>query len=197
MTRTHARLLGLLVLACGLGSTGCATAPRTPAARRSLHQDVLVTIERFKQRQPQLQPFFDDAEGYAVFPSVAKGGMGVGGAYGRGEVFEREQLIGHCDLSQGTIGFQLGGQVYSEIIFFDDAGALGRFKTGNFAFAARASAVALQAGASADADYEHGVAVFTMTRGGLMYEATIGGQKFTFRPIGVTERDAISSADPE
>ncbi len=106
----------------------------------------------------------------------------MGGAYGRGELFEDGTVTGFCDLTQGTIGFQLGGQAYSELIFFENRGALLHFKSGNFAFAAQASAVAATAGASTDADYESGVIVFTMAKGGLMFEASIGGQKFSFVP---------------
>ncbi len=127
-----------------------------------------------------MQQLFDSASGYAVFPTVGKGAIGVGGAYGRGQLFEDGQVGGFCDLTQGTIGFQLGGQAYSELIFFETATALTRFRRGNFAFAAQASAVAATAGASADADYESGVIVFTMAKGGLMFEASVGGQKFNF-----------------
>jgi lipid-binding SYLF domain-containing protein len=109
--------------------------------------------------------------------------MGLGGAYGKGEVYEREALIGVSSLTQLTIGFQLGGQAYSEIIFFKDKEALDDFKGGNFELGAQASAVAATAGASADASYDNGVAIFTLAKGGLMYEASIGGQKFSFEPI--------------
>jgi lipid-binding SYLF domain-containing protein len=118
-----------------------------------------------------------------VFPGVGKGGVGVGGAYGRGELFEGGKLAGYCTLTQASIGLQLGGQKYTELIFFETKAALDRFKSGNFAFAAQASAVALKSGASANAKYAGGVAVFTMGEAGLMYEASIGGQKFSFEPI--------------
>ena len=121
------------------------------------------------------------AYGYAVFPTVGKGGIGIGGAYGTGRVYERGRYIGRSNLAQLTIGFQLGGQAYSEIIFFRDKAALDDFTNGNFELGAQASAVAATAGASADADYSDGVAVFTMAKGGLMYEASIGGQKFSFK----------------
>jgi lipid-binding SYLF domain-containing protein len=133
-------------------------------------------------KDPSLQAFFDQAYGFAVFPGVGKGGFGIGGAYGRGEVFEQGKLIGYSSLTQLTIGFQLGGQKYSEVIFFRTRAALEDFTRGNFEFSAQASAVAVTAGASTDADYHHDVAVFTMARGGLMYEASIGGQKFGYRP---------------
>ena len=108
--------------------------------------------------------------------------LGIGGAYGRGEVFDQEKVVGNCDLRHGTLGLAFGGQTYSEIIFFERKSALDRFKMGNLEFAAQASAVAVTSGASADADYENGVVVFTMSAGGLMFEASIGGQKFTYVP---------------
>lgn len=142
---------------------------------------VAETIANFKNHDPNLKLFFQKAHGYAVFPTVGKGGaLYVGGAYGQGEVFKGGKLIGTTTLSQLTVGFQLGGQAYSELIFFKDKKALSDFTAGNFEFSAQASAVAVTAGASADADYDNGVAIFTLAKGGLMYEASIGGQKFTF-----------------
>jgi len=161
---------------------GCSTAPTTVAKKNALHQDVLSTIERFNAHDSSMSELFKSSAGYAVFPRVGKGAIGVGGAYGRGELFEYGHLTGFCDLSQATIGFQLGGQAYSEVIFFEDATSLTHFRTGSIAFAAQASAVAATSGASADANYENGVIVFTLASGGLMFEASIGGQKFTFVP---------------
>lgn len=169
-------LLGAVLLG------GCSTAPKTLAKRTSLHKDVLSTIDRFKAHDSSMSNLFQSSAGYAVFPSVGKGAIGVGGAYGRGELFEYGHVTGFCDLSQATIGFQLGGQAYSEVIFFENATSLTHFRTGNIAFAAQASAVAATAGASSDANYENGVIVFTLASGGLMFEASIGGQKFTFVP---------------
>jgi lipid-binding SYLF domain-containing protein len=112
---------------------------------------------------------------------VGKGAVGVGGAYGKGVLYQGGRAIGYCDLSQASIGFQLGGQAYSEIIFFEDELSLQNFKSGTLEFAAQASAVAAASDASANADYDHGVAVFTLAGKGLMYEASIGGQKFTYQ----------------
>ena len=140
------------------------------------------TISLFKKKDPSLKPFFDKAHGYAVFPTVGKGAVGVGGAHGKGSVYKKGKFIGHASLTQITIGFQLGGQAYSEIIFFEDKETLEDFTQGNFELSAQASAVAATAGAAANADYAHGVAIFTMTMGGLMYEASVGGQKFSFQP---------------
>jgi len=144
--------------------------------------DVEETILAFKRHDLALEKFFKEAYGYAVFPTVGKAGIGIGGAYGTGLVYEKGNLIGSTTLKQVSYGLQLGGQAYREVIFFKDQAALEDFTRGNFEFGATASAVALTAGASADADYDNGVAVFTIAKGGLMYEATIAGQKFTFRP---------------
>ena len=162
--------------------TGCQIAPKTDAAKRDLHTEVKIAIMRFEEHDPGLEEFFKTAHGYAVFPSVGRGGLIVGGAYGKGQLYEDGGMVGYCDLSQGSIGAQIGGQRYREVIFFETKEALNRFRSGHFAFAGQASAVAVRAGASADADYEHGVCVFTMTRGGLMAEASIGGQQFNFEP---------------
>lgn len=145
-------------------------------------QKAAEAIAEFKQADPDLKVFFDKAYGYAVFPTVGKGAMGIGGAHGKGVVYEKGKVVGSTSLTQLTIGFQLGGQAYREIIFFENAAALQDFKEGNFELGAQVSAVAVTAGASADADYAGGVAVFTMAKGGLMYEASVGGQKFSYTP---------------
>jgi lipid-binding SYLF domain-containing protein len=111
---------------------------------------------------------------------VGKGGIGIGGAHGKGLVLVDDQVDGYTSLSQVTIGFQLGGQRYAQFIFFKDAYALGEFKRGNFELSAQASAVAVKAGASADAAYSGGVAIFTSGSGGLMFEASVGGQRFSY-----------------
>jgi Las17-binding protein actin regulator len=141
------------------------------------------TIAVLKKADPSLSRFFDTAVGYAVFPTVTKGAVGVGGAAGSGVVFEKGNAIGKASLTQATVGAQLGGQTYSEIIFFETAPAFTDFKKGTFALAAQASAVAASAGKSANANYQNGVAVFTVGKGGLMAEASVGGQKFGFEPF--------------
>lgn len=140
------------------------------------------TIELFLKNDPDLQKFFDKAYGYAIFPTVGKGGMVIGGAYGKGVVYKQGKPIGKTSLKQLSYGLQLGGQGYSEVVFFKDKAALETFIDGNFEFGAGVSAVAITVGASADTDYSKGVAVFTMTKGGLMYEATVSGQKFNYKP---------------
>ncbi len=172
--------LAAVLAATALGA--CSSIPKSEAGRASLEQSARAATARFKARDPSMREFFDEGYGYAVFPSVGKGAIGVGGAYGTGVVFEQGEATGYCDLTQGSIGLQLGGQAYSEIIFFERTSALRHFKSGNLEFAAQASAVAVSAGASADANFENGVVVFTMSTGGLMFEASIGGQKFSYEP---------------
>ncbi|MFI4861394.1 MAG: YSC84-related protein [Phycisphaerales bacterium JB063] len=181
MKRTGLMVLALGVMMAVLG--GCATSPGSQADRAALTSNVQSTIQDFTARDAGMAALFNQAYGYAVFPSVGKGGVVVGGAYGRGQAFENGRLIGYCKLEQGTVGLQLGGQSYSEVIFFEDEIALDRFKYNTLEFSAQVSAVAVTAGASADARYTDGVMVFTLPRGGLMFEASVGGQGFTFEPI--------------
>jgi lipid-binding SYLF domain-containing protein len=122
-----------------------------------------------------------DSAGYAIFPTVDKGAVGIGGAYGKGDLYQSGAPVGYCDVSQATIGVQLGGQAYTEILVFQTPDAVQRFKNGDFTFDAQATAVALKSGAGANAKFANGVAVFTMDESGLMYEAAIGGQKFTYQ----------------
>jgi len=161
--------------------------PLAPSAARASaldneHEEVLTTVATFKTKDPGVKKFFDDAVGYAVLPSVGKGAVGIGGAYGEGELIVNGKAIGKISMTQLTVGLQFGGQAYSEIIFFEKKTTLDGFKHGDFAFAAQVSAVALTSGASANSPYRDGVAVFTVAKGGLMYEASVGGQKFTFKP---------------
>lgn len=174
-----ASIIGLVALA----ATGCAAPRVTEAKLATMQTNAAAAIDDFVEEDPGMEEWFDDSYGYAIFPSIGKGGIGVGGAYGTGLVYEQGNLIGTSAVSQATIGFQLGGQSYQEAIFFEDAAALGRFTAGEFEFAAQVSAVALTAGASADASFDNGMAIFTMENGGLMYEASVGGQKFSFRRL--------------
>ena len=148
---------------------------------RQPSRDVRDTIERFKQVDPGISEFFENAAGYVVFPNIGKAGLGVGGAHGNGEVFESGKVIGKASMTQVTIGLQLGGQEYSEVIFFERDSDLEGFTAGRLELAAQVSAVALSAGAAAGADYRNGVVVFTRTKAGLMAEASVGGQKFGYQ----------------
>jgi lipid-binding SYLF domain-containing protein len=158
------------------------------------------TINAFRKAGESGQ-FFGKSYGYAVLPTIGKGGFVVGGAHGKGRVYARGAYVGDTSMTQLTVGFQLGGQAYSQIIFFEDKRAFDEFTSGNFEFGAQATAIAITAGAGAQAgttgasasagtsqqssttksaNYHKGMAVFTIAKGGLMYEASIGGQKFTY-----------------
>jgi lipid-binding SYLF domain-containing protein len=140
-------------------------------------------IGELQRADPGLTRFFGDAAGYAVFATVGKGGLGIGGAHGTGVLYEKGEATGKATLTQVTVGLQVGGQAYTEVIFFETKEALAGFKKGEFAMAAQVSAVAAKAGASANAKYDHGVSVFTLAKGGVMAEASVGGQKFSYRPF--------------
>ena len=126
---------------------------------------------------------FKNDYGYVVFTNVGKGAVGVGGASGGGIVYEKGVIIGKAQMTQVTIGFQFGGQAYREVVFFENKETLDRFKENKFEFSAQVSAVAAKAGASADAKYTDGILIFTQQKGGLMYEASVGGQKFKYTPF--------------
>jgi len=152
-----------------------------PDAGNKLELSVAQALIKAKDKDPAMKQWFSSAYAYAVFPKVGKGGIGIGGAHGKGIVIRDDSTVAKTSLSQVTIGFQLGGQVYSEYIFFKDETAFNDFARGNFEMGAQVSAVAITAGASADVNYNGGVAVFTIADGGLMYEATVGGQKFKYK----------------
>ena len=136
------------------------------------------TIADFKETDPDISKFFNSSYGYAVLYSVGKGGIGVGGASGKGTVYKGGAPVADVRMTQVTVGLQLGGQKYAEVIFFEDEDHYEHFVGSNYEFSAQVSAIALKEGASADAEYREGVLVFTMAIGGLMFEASIGGQKF-------------------
>ena len=166
-------------------AAGLAVLLAVPVAARAdaTVKEAKSAVTAMKKADPGLKKFFDHSVGYAVFPSVGKGGLVVGGAGGSGIVFEHGKAVGTTTLSQVTVGAQVGGQAYSEIVFFETAETLAAFKKGEWTMAAQVSAVMLKSGASADAAYKEGVAVFTLSKGGAMAEASVGGQKFTFKPM--------------
>ena len=151
------------------------------SAKQGAKEKTQIALENFKS-MPELKPYFKKAKGYAVFPTVGKGGIGIGGARGKGEVFRDGKVIGSTTLTQVSIGFQLGGQAFSQIIFFKGKRDLNRFIQGNFEFGASASAALINSGAAVETSYSNGIAVLTVSKGGLMYEASIGGQKFSYEP---------------
>ncbi|MDA1007512.1 MAG: lipid-binding SYLF domain-containing protein [Planctomycetota bacterium] len=160
--------------------TGCNTAPATISERASLRAAVASTVNRMQSEDESVKPFFDNAYGYAVFPDVGTGAFIVGGAYGRGVVFKSGSCVGYADMTQGSIGFQIGGASYDEVIFFSNQATYEKFVAGQFTPTAGASAVALSAGAAAAAGYSDGVVIFVSDSRGLMASAAIGGQKFKF-----------------
>lgn len=149
---------------------------------QELDGEVRAAVGRLDERSPGLRETLSKAYGYAVFPSVGKAAAVLGGAFGKGEVFERGSLIGYAAVAQLTVGVQLGGDTFVEVVAFQSKQALDRFKQGKTAFAANASAVLIKAGASTSAGYAKGVAVFVHSEGGMMLEAAIGGQHFFYRP---------------
>lgn len=152
------------------------------AAQDKEAQEVATAITNFKSSDAALAKWFDTSYGYAVFPSIGKGGLVVGGAAGGGRVFEKGAYIGDVHMTQATVGAQIGGESFSEVIFFETKAALDRFKENRFEMSAGLSAVAAGSGTSKDAKYTDGVAVFTQAKKGLMAEASVGGQKFKFTP---------------
>jgi lipid-binding SYLF domain-containing protein len=148
-----------------------------------LLSDCQYAKSEFVKTDNLMQNLFDKSYGYVIFPNVGKGAIGVGGAAGNGIVFQNGKAIGSASMKQVTVGFQFGGQAYREVIFFENEASLDRFKQNKFEFTARASAVAANKGAAANVKFVNGVMVFTQEKGGLMYEASIGGQKFSYTPF--------------
>jgi lipid-binding SYLF domain-containing protein len=173
----------------------------TPAVAQV--EDYSSTINVFRD-SPAVQKFFKNSYGYAVFPTIGKAGFVIGGSYGKGQVYRSGKVTGKVSVVEGSIGFQLGGQAFSQIVFFEDKRAYDEFTSGSFEFEATAQAVVITAGAQAqggtagasagasagpktgvqaETNYHKGMAIFVHAKGGLMYEASIGGQKFTFEPL--------------
>jgi len=165
-----------------VSATGCSPVPKNVENKQVLEAEIREAIVQFKQMDPGIQRFFDQSSGYAVVPKVFKGAFWIGGAYGKGMLYENEQVTGYCSMSQATVGFSFGGEFFREIIFFREQSDIAKFKSDEYTLSAQATAVALTAGAAAKADYKDGMAVFVMTDAGLMVDASVGGQKFTFVP---------------
>ena len=153
------------------------------ASEAELISDAQAAVATLKKTDPKIDKFFGSSAGYVIFPTIDKGGLLVGGAGGDGVLFVGGKPVGKATLGQATIGLQIGGQAFSEIIFFENESSLSDFKKGNFALSAQTSAVALSSGKSANANYQNGVAVFTMAKTGLMAELSVGGQKFGYHPF--------------
>jgi lipid-binding SYLF domain-containing protein len=179
-TRLFIALLPLI-----FSSVSCSVAPKTEESKEVLASEVSQAIAVFKEKDPTIESFLKGSYGYAILPQVFKGGFWVGGAYGRGHVFEQGKMVGFCDMSQATLGFTFGGKFFREIIFFRQKQDLDRFRSGEFTFSAQVTGVALTVGAAAKADYKDGMAVFVVTDKGLMFDASLGGQKFYYLPDAI------------
>jgi lipid-binding SYLF domain-containing protein len=187
----------------GLAVIIAVTLGASPVLAAAEVADFSGTINVFKD-SPAVAKFFENSYGYAVFPTIGKAGFIVGGSYGKGQVYRDGKVTGKTSVVEGSIGFQIGGEAFSQIIFFQDKRAYDEFTSGNFEFGATAQAVVITAGAQAKAgttgtsagasagpktgvqaetEYVKGMATFVHSKGGLMYEASIGGQKFTFEPL--------------
>jgi len=158
----------------------CSAAPQTPQERLELTVDSTAAISNFTAQDPSLADLLKDSDGYAIFPEVGKGAVAVGASYGQGEVWEGGKRIGFADMTAATIGASFGAQTFAELIVFRTPAASRRFQSGQFTFDAGASAVVLKAGAANDVKWENDIAVFVDPKGGLMADASIGGQQFKF-----------------
>jgi lipid-binding SYLF domain-containing protein len=167
----------LVIAALAIGSGAIA---QSTSKERKLVRDSKVAKEEFIATDGLMKSLFDNSYGWVTFANVGKGGIGIGGAAGNGIVYERGTIIGKAKLTQVSIGFQFGGQAYREVIFFETKADLDRFKENKIEFSAQASAVAVTVGASGNVKYKDGVMIFTQQKGGLMYEASVGGQKFNY-----------------
>ena len=150
------------------------------AQDKKMVQDVEHAKAEFIKADAFMKTLFDNSYGYLILPNVGKGAIGVGGAAGQGIVYEKGKIVGTAKMKQVSFGFQFGGQAYREVIFFENAEVLDRFKSDKFEFAAQASAVAVKTGASGNVKFRDGTMIFSQEKGGLMYEASVAGQKFDF-----------------
>jgi lipid-binding SYLF domain-containing protein len=167
-----------VMIAC---SAPARSAGWNPEDSGNLRDAAVHTMARFMETDPTLKTYFDKAYGYAVFPSIGKGGFVFSGAFGRGIVYQQGAPVGRASMTQVSFGFTIGGQAYSEILFFRDKAALDNFMASNTEFSAHASAVMARHGAAAQTSYDqNGVAVFLLVKGGAMAEAAVGGQKFRY-----------------
>ena len=173
--------LAASLVAGGAGMVGCSTAPPNENQRETLSGRVDTVLDEMKRSDVGLQDTLNRSYGYAVFPDAGKAGVIVGASFGRGEVYEQGKFVGWAKLEQATVGAQVGGATYDELIVFQDQASLRKFQRGEWAPAANASAVILKSGAATTAAYKDGVLVFVNTKGGAMVEAAVGGQKFTYR----------------
>lgn len=182
MNKSIRFVLASIIAGAGL-VVGCSTAPKNESKTAQLEVNAKAAMESFKIKDPSLAKLLDKSVGYAIFPDIGKAGWILGGSYGKGEVYEAGKKIGYADVSEVSAGFQWGAQNFSQLIIFLKQEDLDNFKKGQFALGANASAVALTAGAAATTDPSKGVIAIVDTKGGLMAEAAIGGQRLRFSPL--------------
>jgi lipid-binding SYLF domain-containing protein len=174
-----------VLVAAGLVSglvAACSTAPTTQDAKDDLSRKAAAERQQWVSLDPEIEPLVRKSQGFAFFPEVLKGGVGVGGAYGRGVVYEQGKHVGYADLTQGSLGLQLGGQTYSELIVFENKAAMERFKQNQIDFTANASAVVAKTGMAKNVRFVDGVAIFVRPTAGAMGEASVAGQRITYAP---------------
>jgi len=170
---------------------GCSSGqPETPAEQKSLDTTCQDALAKMKAKDSTLDKYLDHAYAYAIYPNVTTGAFLAGGAYGQGEVWQGDHLAGYTQISQGTVGAQVGLETYSELIVFQNEEALHRFEKGELTFAANASAVLLQYGATGQTPFKNGVAVFCSPTAGAIVSAAIGGQSFSYQPVWQNNNNA-------
>jgi lipid-binding SYLF domain-containing protein len=150
-----------------------------------LHAEVLAALKQLQQKHPEIKKVIDESAGYAVVPSVGRASLVLGGAYGIGEVFVHDRVIGYAAIVELTIGVQVGGTTFHELVVFHDEGSLKRFKSGKFAFAADAAVEMVKAGAQASHGFGASSSIYVFTDGGMLLDLAIGGQKFIFKPAAL------------
>lgn len=181
MRQLRIDVIGTVVLAMTMA---CATAPKSRSGQIDLERQADATLQMMRTRDTGLDPLLRSSAGYVVFPEIGKGGFIAGAAYGRGVLYERGRHAGFVELNQASIGAQLGGQTFSELIVLRDQFDVDRLKTGQFSMGANASAVALTEGAAGATQFTGGTAVFVVPRGGMMAELTVSGQQLNYKPLG-------------
>jgi len=150
-----------------------------------LHAEVIAALKELQDKHPEVKKVLKEAHGFAVVPSIGRASAVLGGAYGLGEVFEQEKVIGYAAVIELTIGVQVGGVTFHELIVFHDKGSLDRFKTGKYAFAADAGVAIVKAGAQAMKGFGASSSIFLYSEGGMLLDLAIGGQKFIFKPAAL------------
>ncbi|MDB5354501.1 MAG: hypothetical protein JWN24_954 [Phycisphaerales bacterium] len=169
---------------------GCTTtSPNSPAQRTAMEDEAKAALERMEAQDPGIRDLLSRAYAYVIFPEVGEAAIGIGGAHGRGYAYQNGQLIGTVTMTQGSVGVQLGGQTYAELIIFQSPQAFDQLKKDVFAFGANASATLVKAGAAAATPFNNGVAVFVLPKGGLMAGVAITGQKFNFTPVNENQQN--------